>query len=131
MYDGFYFDSFFDIPESALPRNCEYYFNVLFIEVELPEGELEKITGMEGLDEFSDISRIKDPRPICVYYYEDKDAHTWNIEATPHTVVEFNTKTKEVSWYDMLDFNTESPWAIDPVEEDFDYDDENDDSPDE
>lgn len=124
MYDGFYFDSFFDLPESALPRNCEYYFNVLFIGVKLPEGELEKITGMEGLDEFSDISRIKDPRPICVYYYEDKDTHTWNIEATPHAVVEFNTKTNEVSWYDMLDFDTESPWAIDPVKEDFDYDEE-------
>lgn len=124
MYDGFYYDNFFDLPEQALPRNCEYYFNILYISVEVPEGELEKITGMKGLWELNDISRIKDPRPICVSYYETEGVHTWNIEAFPHTVVELNTKTNEVSWYEMLDFETKTPWEIDPIEEDFDYEDD-------
>ena len=122
MYDGFYFDSFFDLPWQALPQNCEYYFNVMFIAVALPPGELAKISGVEGLWEITDISKIKEPRPMCVYYYEDDSAHTWDIDVTPHTVVEINTKTNEMAWYDMLDFETESPWAIDPIEEDFDYD---------
>lgn len=130
MYNGFCFDSFFELPEQALPRNCEYYFNVLFISVGLPVGELERITGVEGLWEINDLSRIKDPRPICTYFYESEDAHTWNIEATPHTVVEVNTKSNEVCWYDMLDFETKSPWAIDPIEEDFNYDDEDNDDED-
>jgi len=126
MYDDFYFDNFFDLPEKALPQNCEYYFNVLMIEVEVPTGELAKVANCPGLWEFTDMSRIKNPRPICIYYYESDDAHTWNIDTTPHTVVEFNTKTREMSWYDMLEFETESPWAIDPIEEDFDYDDDDD-----
>lgn len=126
MCDGFYFDSFFDLPERALPQNCEYYFNVLMIEVEVPIGALEKITGTKGMWEFTDLSRITDPRPICMYFYETDNVNTWNIYATPHVVVEFNTKTHEMSWYDMLNFKTETLWAIDPIEEDFDYDDEQD-----
>lgn len=119
MYDGFNFDSFFDLPDKALPPNCEYYFNVLFIAIEVPEGSL------NGIIEFNDMSHIKDSRPVCLYFYEG-ETKTWNIEATPHTVVEFNTKTREVCWYDMLDFETKSPWKIDPIEEDFDYDDDDD-----
>ena len=127
MYNGFLFDSFFDLPEQALPRDCEYYFNVLHITVAVPTGELQKITGVSGIWEFSDISRVKDPRPICMYFYEDENVKTWDIAATPHTVVEHNIKINEVCWYDMLDFETKEPWKIDPIEEDFNYEDDDED----
>lgn len=119
MYDGFLFDSFFELPDHALPQNCEYYFNILTIEVAVPIGTLQKICNATDLE---DISRIKDSRPIFMYIYEDEECDDWEYEATPHTVVEVNTKTNEISWYDMLDFETERPWAIEPIEEDFDYD---------
>jgi len=115
MYDGFYFDSFYDLPPKALPKDCEYYFNVLYLAVSVPPGTFGSTW------EFTDISRIKDPRPICVYYYEDPDVDDWEIEANPHAVVEINTKTREVVWYDMIDFETEKPWLIEPIGEDFDY----------
>lgn len=123
MYDGFSFDTFFDLPDSSLPRHCEYYFNVLVINAAVPQGTLRELTG-ENIDNYEDISRIKDARPIYLYVYEDEDITEPEVEYNPHSVVEVNTKTFEVSWYDMIDFETERPWAIEPVEENFDYDDE-------
>ena len=66
--DEFYF-SFFDIPEKALPQNCEYYFNILTITVGVPVGTLQKTY---GTTEFHDLSRLKDARPIYLYMYEDE-----------------------------------------------------------
>lgn len=121
MSNWFFFDTFFDLSPNSLPRDCEYYFNVLTIEVAVPIGTLShKLNGLASLD---DVSLIKDARPRYMYIYERDDVEgEWEIECTPHTVVEINTKTNEVSWYDMLDFETESPWMIDPIDEDFDYD---------
>lgn len=117
------------MPEQALPQNCEYYFNILTITVAVPVGTLQKTC---GTTEFHDLSRLKDARPIYLYMYEDEDEECdmWETDAIPHTVVEVNTKTNEISWYGMIDFETERPWAIEPIEEDFDYDDDNDFDPD-
>lgn len=59
--------------------------------------------------------------------YEDEERDMWELESMPHTVIEVNTKTNEISWYYMIDFETERPWAIEPIEEDFNYDDDDDD----
>ena len=126
MYDGFYFDSFFDIPNQALPQNCEYYFNILVISIAVPVGTLE---GVESID---DLSRIKNARPLYLSIYESEECKKdWEISVYPHSVVEVNTKTNEVSWYDMIDFETERPWAIEPIEEDFDYEEDDDYDPEE
>ena len=126
MWDGFYFDGFFDLPESALPKHCKYYFNILTITVGVPVGTLKTLTGMD-IREYDDISKVTDPRPIYLYIYEKEELEDWEIEANSHTVIEVNTKTNEISWYDLIDFETKRPWAIEPIEEDFDYDDDDDD----
>lgn len=119
MIDDFIF---FDLDPQSLPRDCEYYFNILVITVAVPVGSLP-----EAIWEASDISRLKDARPIYLYVYEDEETTEEQIDAYPHCVVEVNTKTDEISWYEMIDFETERPWDIEPIEEDFDYEEGDDD----
>lgn len=127
MYDGFYFDNFFDLPEQALPQDCEYYFNVTVFEVAGPIGWLAERLGIKETQLVDDISHVKDPRPIYICFYEEEGLDKIEIEAFSHTVIEVNMHTREVCWYDMLDFETERPWAIEPIEEDF-YDEEDEDN---
>lgn len=111
---------FFDIPQEYLPANCDYYFNVLMIELAVPIGALEKTF---GITEYEDRLCLTSPRPRYLYVYEDETVNDEDgeLEVYPHVVVEINRDTNEFSWYDMLDFQTERPWAIDPIDEDFDY----------
>ena len=116
-----YFNYFFNLPMEALPRDTEYYFNVLiFICCVKAETFINNLTRVE------DISRVKEPRPICVLWCVDDEVpeNTVTVEYFDHAVVEVNTKTNEVCWYDMLDFDCERLFAIEPILEDFNEEDE-------
>ena len=114
--------NFFDISPAALPQDTEYYFNVLVIICHVGPKTLQ-----EGLTRVEDISKIKDPRPVCCIWFEDEDIPEGGvgIELFDHAVVEVNNKTGEVCWYEMLDFDCKHLFSIEPILEDYDGDEEN------
>lgn len=120
--------NFFDIPYEYLPQNCDYYFNVLMMELAVPVGALQK---QFGITEYEDRQYLTSARPRYLYIYEDEDVvdEEGELEIVPHTVVEINRDTNEFSWYEMLGYETEYPWSFDPIDEDFghDWDDDEDD----
>jgi hypothetical protein len=59
------------------------------------------------------IDKINSPKPSIFHFYIDPTIeYEWEIEAFPHSVVEITPKGV-ISFYDMIDFDTEDPWRID------------------
>jgi hypothetical protein len=69
---------------------------------------------LDNITEVWYLDNITSARPYVVHFYlddEDPDLE-WSVELYPHSVVEV-TEDMEVSFYDMLDFDTSGIWLID------------------
>lgn len=107
--------NFFDIKPEALPRDAQYYFNILVIVMSVNQETWNLLTGdMEvQVEDIWYIDRITDPEPTiyCIYQEDDMDEDTdLEIGMFPHKVVEVSSRG--ITWYDMIDFDTDDPWNL-------------------
>ena len=110
--------NFFDEDPMSLPRDAQYYFNVLVRIIGIHPSLANEVLG-KGIEEVCYIEDIAEPRPTITYCFTDEslDEDTeFEIECFPHCVVEVS-QSLGVSWWDMLDFDTDDPWRIDLEEE--------------
>lgn len=114
--------NFFDEDPMSLPRDGQYYFNILVRTIAVNPRCAEQYLGKD-IDEMCFIEKLTDPRPQMYYCFVDDELDEdldFEIECFPHCVVEVS-KSLGVSWWEMLDFDTEDPWRIDmEYEEDCD-----------
>lgn len=99
---------FYDLSNNQYPREAQYYFNVLLVDVSVcPELWKEKESSIW------DITRVNEPRPVAFHIYVDNDMESdeeWAIDCYPHTVIEV---ANEISWYYMLDSSDSNDvWEI-------------------
>lgn len=105
--------NFFDEDPMSLPRDGQYYFNILVRTIAVNPSLAKKIFP-EKIDEICFIGDITQPRPCVTYTFIDDeldDDIEFEIECHPHCVVEIS-QSLGVSWWDMLDFDTNEPWRI-------------------
>lgn len=110
--------NFFDEKPHDLAPDGQYYFNVLVKTIAV-NPQCADIMRQQNLDELVSIEHITDARPYIIYcyigYHLDKDTE-YEIECCPHCVVEVSA-TEGITWWDMLDFDTDDFWRIDLDEE--------------
>lgn len=107
---------FFDESEYDLPKDAQYYFNILVICVAVSPRYAQNIFDKDIIDIW-DIQQITNPRPNVVHVFVDKHIDEdidFLIECFPHSVVEIDQQ--KIGFYDMIDFDTNDPWRIDPYE---------------
>lgn len=105
--------NFFDEDPMSLPCDAQYYFNILVICVAINPQCSDEILG-EGIEELTYIDKITDARPCAVFLYVDDeldDDIEYEMECYPHCVVEVSGQLG-VSWWPMLEFDTDDPWRI-------------------
>lgn len=110
--------NFFEEDPMSLPQDGQYYFNILVKTIAINPQQAEQYLG-KGIDEIVYIDQITGPRPYIFYCYIDDELDKdieYEIEYIPHCVVEVS-ESLGVSWWEMLDFDTEDPWRIDLDEE--------------
>ncbi len=113
--------NFFDEDPMALPRDAQYYFNIVVRTIGVNPQYAEKYLG-DNVDEICFLDKLTDPRPQMFYFFIDDELDKdmeYEIESYPHCVVEVSEQLG-VSWWEMIDFDTEDPWRIDLNEEDCD-----------
>lgn len=118
--------TFYDIPENGLPRENEYYFNVLVICIAVIPQLAKELLG-ENVDEIYYLDQITSTRPTVYHFYiepelgiqydeteeeEYREEVVYEICLFPHSVVEISPQG-EISFFEMLDFDTEDFWRID------------------
>lgn len=106
---------FFDEPYSQLPQDAQYYFNVLILCIAVSPQFAQEMFQNNIVDMW-DIQKVTDARPIAVHIYIthhiNKD-FDYEIQCLPHQVLEIDPKIG-VSFYEMIDYNTDDPWRLDP-----------------
>lgn len=106
---------FFDEPYSQLPQDAQYYFNVLILCIAISPQFAQEIFQNNIVDMW-DIQKVTDARPIAIHIYIthhiNKD-FDYEIQCLPHQVLEIDPKIG-VSFYEMIDYNTNDPWRLDP-----------------
>lgn len=110
--------NFFDEDPMSLPCDAQYYFNVLVRTIAVHPSVAQEVLGGQT-EEVIFTEDITSPRPTVTYCYIDDELDEdteFEIECFPHCVVEIS-ESLGVSWWDMLDFDTDDPWRIDLDEE--------------
>lgn len=111
--------NFFDTDPVSLPKDGQYYFNVLVMCIAINPADAEQYLGKD-VNEIQYIENLTAARPYLLYCFIDdeldKDTE-FEIECYPHCVVEVSGQLG-ISWWDMLDFDTDDAWRIEPDEED-------------
>lgn len=105
---------FFEEPYLSLPKDAQYYFNVLIICIALAPDYAEELFGNNSIVDLWDIQRVNDARPVAIHTYVSRNLNKdfdYEIECFPHQVVEV---TDNVAFYDMIDYDTDDPWRLDP-----------------
>lgn len=104
--------NFYDIDPMALELGSQFYYNILVHVLLISEND-DSIIPL-GVEEQWYCDGLTDARPkiygVCRTNDLDEDS-LYEVECHPHSVVEI-TKEGEVTWYNMLDFDTNDPWAI-------------------
>lgn len=112
--------SFFDEEPMSLPRDGQYYFNILVVCIGVSP-QLMQENGFSDLLDIWDIQELTEPRPKIIHIYQDEcldEDIEYEMTYFPHCVVEVSPSLG-VSWWDMLDFETDDPWRIDSDEENY------------
>lgn len=131
--------TFYDIPAEGLPEGHRYYFNVLMICIAISPQLASEIFPVQGLEELYFVDQITDIRPVAYHIYIEPELGIWEvleeenleeeqlqdeegeeldseleceIQLFPHSVVEI-AENGEISFFDMLDFDTRDLWRID------------------
>lgn len=109
---------FFDTPGHYLSNNAQYYFNILVICIAVSPTHAQYILD-KNISDIWYMQQITDSRPKVIHIFVDemmdKDID-YLIECFPHSVVEVNQQ--RIYFYDMIDFDTDDPWEINPYEPD-------------
>lgn len=109
--------NFFDIKPESLPFDGQYYFNILVIVMAVNKEawtQLVADTDIQGLECIWYTDEITSPQPkaYCIYLEDSlREDELFEISIYPHKVVEISGN--DISWYDMIDFDTDDPWSID------------------
>ena len=93
---------FFDEPYNALPKDAQYYFNILIICVAVSPQYAQEIFQQNIIDMW-DIQNINDGRPFAV--------HNQVLEVDPKL---------GISFYEMIDYDIDDPWRLDPSVDEID-----------
>lgn len=105
---------FFDEPYLDLPEKAQYYFNILIISIAISPQYAQEIFQNKAISLW-DIQGVNDPRPIAIHiytsYHINKDFY-YEVQCIPHQVLEVNEN--EISFYEMIDYDTSDPWRLDP-----------------
>lgn len=105
---------FFDEPYLDLPEKAQYYFNILIISIAISPQYAQEIFQNKVINLW-DIQGVNDPRPIAIHiytsYHINKD-FDYEVQCIPHQVLEVNEN--EISFYEMIDYDTSDPWRLDP-----------------
>lgn len=106
--------TFFDNHPQHLPYDGEYYFNILVTCIALQPELAKEVFPQQEIVDIWDLDKITEARPQVVHIYSDETLSQdidFEIQCFPHTVVEISQKYG-ISFYDMIDFDTEEPWKI-------------------
>ena len=95
---------FFDTPYSELPKRAQYYFNILIISIAVQPEVLTDILGHKNTVDLWDVQNAS--------YNLDRDSD-YEICCIPHQVLEI-TPNNKISFYDMIDYDTDDPWGLEP-----------------
>lgn len=110
--------NFFDEDPISLPNDGQYYFNILVVCAAINPANAEQYLG-KGIDEIQYTENLTAARPYLLYCFIDdeldKDTE-FEIECYPHCVVEVSEQLG-ISWWEMLDFESEDTWRIEPEDE--------------
>lgn len=87
---------FFD----TLPKRAQYYFNILIISIAV---QLDILGHKNTVDLWDN-----NARPTALHIYLDRDS-----DYIPHQVLEI-TPNNKISFYDMIDYDTDDPWGLEP-----------------
>lgn len=78
----------------------------------------------QGCLDYWDISGVTEARPYAVHVYSDDNIHQelerdedFSVICIPHTVLQEHP-TLGISWYRMIDWDTDTPWDLTPTDED-------------
>lgn len=112
---------FFDEPYNALPKDAQYYFNILIICIAVSPQYAQEIFQQNIIDMWN-IQNINDGRPFAVHIYTthhiNKDFE-YELQCLPHQVLEVDPKLG-ISFYEMIDYDTDDPWRLDPSVDEID-----------
>lgn len=115
--------SFFNINPMSLPKDAQYYFNILIIIIYVSRETMDICYGKDKeliwfLDE------ITEPRPtaICICALDEEEQQqineeyqtevSYSIEMYPHTVLEVDPNLG-IGWYPMRSgFEESDPWSL-------------------
>lgn len=111
--------SFFDSDPNSCPRDGQYFFNILVVNIGINPNNSNQALG-QGIKNLWNIQNIVEPRPYIIHIFEDEeidDDLIFEITMIPHCVVEVS-QSLGICWEHMLDFDTDDPWRIDIDETD-------------
>ncbi len=112
---------FFDEPYNALPKNAQYYFNILIVCIAVSPQYAQE-TFQQNIINMWDIQGITDGRPYAVHIYTthhiNKDFQ-YELQCLPHQVLEVDSE-QGISFYDMIDYYTDDPWRLEPENDEID-----------
>lgn len=112
---------FYDYDPMSLPKDAQYYFNILIIQVQVPLDKAEEVFGSPDITSYWNIEGVNEPRPYAVCFYteeelfeEEDDEFYEDIEIAslylyPHCVIEVDPNLG-VSWYNMFDEDYGDLW---------------------
>ena len=114
---------FFDIEPWRHMKGSQFFFNVLVFYIMLP---LSSNLLPEGVFDYWYLGSLTESRPYAFYFFRTSQLNKeieYEIESYPHSVIQI-TPEQQVLCYDMVDYDTLDPWNVEPILEDFDYDEE-------
>lgn len=111
---------FFDIVPEGFPAGAQFFFNLAIATIAIP---LQSILLPPGIEDYWYLGGVTESRPFAIHIYRDERVSKDVVETFPHCVLELDP-TGDICWYDLIDYETDDPWELNPTLEDFDYDDE-------
>ena len=118
---------FYDIDPTAFPQGAQFFFNILVALFSIPL-ESDSILPL-NIERYWYLEALTKPQPYAILFFRDASITDptveFEYELIPHCVIEI-TQQQEVSWYEMVDYDTDDPWDPTPTLEDFDYEDDED-----
>lgn len=121
--------TFFKMDPLGFPKGAQFYFNLVIATIEI---SFESDLLPKDIYDYWYLGGIKEARPFAIYIYrhsEKTNDNHYDFDVFEHCVLEVD-EDQEVSWYDMVDYETEDPWDPTPTLEDFDDDDDEEDDDD-
>lgn len=116
---------FFDFDANAFPQGAQFFYNIVIAIIVIPYDS--NILPLNILDYWY-LDALCASRPFAIHIYRDATARSdggFDVETYPHCTLELDPNY-EVCWYNLIDYDTEDPWDLTPILEDFDYNEEDD-----